>query len=115
MSRAVWFVAGTGAGVYAAVRARRAAEILTVDGLRDRVGAAITGARIFRAEVAQGKADAESGLRERMGVRLHEHHEVTARRTAALDAAPTDHRDHDPTRPPGHTDTSTNEPEEGTS
>ena len=37
MSRALWFVAGTGAGVYAAVRAKRVAEALSVDGLRDRV------------------------------------------------------------------------------
>ena len=39
MKRSFWFVAGASAGVYAAARARRAAEILTVDGLRDRIGA----------------------------------------------------------------------------
>ena len=72
MSRAIWFVAGTGAGVYAAVRAKRVAEALSVDGLRDRVNAAVLGARIFRDEVAQGRAEAETGLRERMGVALHE-------------------------------------------
>ncbi len=71
MSRAIWFVAGTGAGVYAAVRAKRVAEALSVDGLRDRVNAAVVGARIFRDEVAQGRAEAETGLRERMGVALH--------------------------------------------
>ena len=90
MSRAVWFVAGAGAGVYAALRARRAAEALSVDGLRDRVGAAVVGARIFRDEVAQGKADAETDLRERLGVRLHEHAELTARRQDELAAPPTD-------------------------
>ena len=37
MSRTLWFVAGAGAGVYGMVRGRRAAEALTVDGLRDRV------------------------------------------------------------------------------
>lgn len=73
MSRALWFAAGAGAGLYAAVRARRAAEVLTVDGLQDRVGAAVVGLRIFRDEVAQGRADAETGLRERLGVALHDH------------------------------------------
>jgi Family of unknown function (DUF6167) len=71
MSRAFWFAAGAGAGLYAAVRARRAAEILTVDGLRDRVGAAVVGVRMFRDEVAQGRAEAETDLRERMGLALH--------------------------------------------
>ena len=37
MGRPLWFVAGAGVGVYAAARARRAAEALTADGLRDRV------------------------------------------------------------------------------
>ena len=78
MSRALWFAAGAGAGLYAAVRARRAAEVLTVDGLQDRVGAAVVGLRMFRDEVAQGKADAESDLRDRMGLALHEHHELAA-------------------------------------
>ena len=70
MSRSLWFAAGAGAGLYAAARARRAAELLTVQGLQDRVGAAVVGLRMLRDEVAQGKADAESGLRERMGVAL---------------------------------------------
>ncbi len=76
--RGLWFAAGAGAGAYAVVRARRAAEILTADGLRDRVGAAVVGARIFRTEVAQGRAEAETQLRERMGLALHEHRELTA-------------------------------------
>ncbi|WP_193609061.1 DUF6167 family protein [Nocardioides lijunqiniae] len=68
MRRGLWFVAGAGAGVYAMVRGRRAAEALTADGLRDRVGAAFVGARMFRDEVAQGKADAETDLRQRLGL-----------------------------------------------
>ena len=36
MRRGLWFVAGAGAGVYAMVRGRRAAEAFTADGLRDR-------------------------------------------------------------------------------
>ncbi|WP_167736772.1 DUF6167 family protein [Nocardioides sp. 1609] len=78
MGRSIWFAAGVGAGAYAVVRVRRAAEILTVDGLRDRVGAAVVGVRMFRDEVAQGRADAETGLRERMGLALHDHRELAA-------------------------------------
>ncbi|MCW2815863.1 MAG: hypothetical protein JWN84_3318 [Nocardioides sp.] len=70
MSRSLWFAAGAGAGLYAAVRARRVAEVFTVEGLQDRVGAAVVGLRLFRDEVAQGKADAESQLRERVGLAL---------------------------------------------
>ena len=77
MSRGLWFVAGAGAGVYAMVRGRRAAEALTVDGLRDRVGAAVVGARMFRDEVAQGRADAETDLRERLGLVPHGRPELT--------------------------------------
>ena len=77
MSRGLWFVAGAGAGVYGMLRARRAAELLTVDGLRDRVGAAVVGARMFRDEVAQGRAEAESGLRERLGLVPHGTPELT--------------------------------------
>jgi hypothetical protein len=72
MGRALWFVAGAGAGVYGVVRARRAAEVFTADGLHDRVNALVVGARMFRDEVAQGAADRETELRERFGVLPHE-------------------------------------------
>jgi hypothetical protein len=84
MRRTLWFAAGAGAGLYAAARARRAAEVLTVDGLQDRVGAAVVGLRMFRDEVAQGKADAETELRGRVGLALHEraqHQELVAPRS----------------------------------
>ncbi|MFC5730100.1 MULTISPECIES: DUF6167 family protein [Nocardioides] len=63
--RGFWFTAGAAAGVYGVVKARRIVEAFTVDGMRDRVGAVFVGARMFREEVAQGKADAEVQLRER--------------------------------------------------
>jgi hypothetical protein len=66
MRRGLWFAAGAGAGVYAMVRGRRAAEALTPEGLRDRWQAVGLGARLFRAEVAAGKAEAEVRLRERL-------------------------------------------------
>lgn len=71
MRRGFWFVAGAGAGVYAMVRGRRAAEALTVDGLRDRLSGLEVGARMFRDEVAQGRAEKETELRERYGLLPH--------------------------------------------
>lgn len=68
MSRGLWFVAGAGAGVYAVVRGRRAAEALTVDGLSDRINGLLAGARVFREEVAQGAAEKETELRERLAL-----------------------------------------------
>lgn len=66
MSRGLWFAAGAGAGIYAMVRGRRAAEVLTYDGLHDRLGALALGARLFRDEVAQGRAEAEPQVRARL-------------------------------------------------
>jgi hypothetical protein len=60
-------MAGAGVGIYAMVRGRRAAEALTADGLHDRWQALGVGARLFRDEVATGKADAETALRQRLG------------------------------------------------
>ena len=69
MGRPLWFVAGAGVGVYAAARARRAAEALTADGLRDRVRGWQVGARLFAEEVQQGRAERETELREQLGLR----------------------------------------------
>ena len=71
MRRGLWFMAGTGAGVYAMVRARRVKEALTADGLSDRWQALTLGARMLRDEVAQGRAEAETDLRERFGLVPH--------------------------------------------
>ena len=65
MRSGVWFAAGAAAGVYGMVRVRRLAEAFTPDGMRDRIGAAVLGARMLAEEVAQGQADAEAQLRER--------------------------------------------------
>ena len=72
MNRGLWFVAGAGAGIYAVIRGRRAAEALTIDGLQDRLNGLAVGARMFRDEVAQGKAEAETGLRERFSAGLNQ-------------------------------------------
>ena len=44
VSRSLWFAAGAGAGVYVMVRARRVAEAVSLDGLKDRANAAVVGA-----------------------------------------------------------------------
>lgn len=89
MSRGVWFVAGAGAGVYAMVRARRAAEVLTVDGLRDRWNGVSLGARMLRDEVAQGQAEKETELRERFGLVPHGRPELEGGRHRAVTAGRT--------------------------
>lgn len=78
MGRPLWFVAGAGVGVYAAARARRVAESLTADGLRDRVRGWQVGARLFAEEVRQGRDERETELREQLGLRPHGLHELTS-------------------------------------
>ena len=68
MRRGFWFAAGAAAGVYGMVKARRVAEVFTVDGLRDRAHAAGLGARMFRAEFQHGRAEAEAEIRDRIEV-----------------------------------------------
>ncbi len=79
MKRGFWFLAGAGAGIYAVVRGRRAAEILTAEGLRDRLGALDVGARIFHDEFAEAQAAKETELRERLGLVPHGRPQLTAR------------------------------------
>jgi hypothetical protein len=88
MRRGLWFVAGAGTAVYVMVRGRRAAEVLTVDGLKDRLGALEVGARLFRDEVAQGQADKESELREKLGLVPHGRPELEGGRHKAVDSPP---------------------------
>lgn len=88
MNRGFWFVAGAGAGVYAMVRGRRAAEVLTVDGLKDRWSGLSLGARMLRDEVAQGQAEKETELRERFGLGPHGTPALEGGRHRAVAAAP---------------------------
>ena len=64
--RSIWFVAGAGAGVYAVIRARRAAEALTPEGLHDRLAGLQLGWQLFSDEVRTGMAEKETELRERL-------------------------------------------------
>ncbi len=78
MNRGLWFAAGAGAAIYAVVRGRRAAEALTVEGLQDRLNGLAVGLRMFGEEVAHGRAEAETELRERFGLAPHGRPELTA-------------------------------------
>jgi hypothetical protein len=70
MNRSFWFLAGAGAGVYAVVKARRAAEVLTPEGLSDRLSGLRAGARLFTEEVRVGQLEKETELRDRLGLTL---------------------------------------------
>jgi hypothetical protein len=70
MNRTFWFVAGAGAGVYAMVKARRAAETFTPEGLRDRLSGLTVGAQLFAEEVRSGMTEKETELRDRLGLAL---------------------------------------------
>jgi hypothetical protein len=68
MSRAIWFLAGAGAGVYALTKARRVAEAFTPEGLADRLASVAVGLHVFREEVLSGAQERENDLRERLGL-----------------------------------------------
>ena len=85
MRRGFWFVAGAGAGVYVMIRARRAAEVFTPDGLRDRLSGLAVGAQLFAEEVRTGMDERETELRARFAL-LDEHRALDGR--LQLTAAP---------------------------
>lgn len=68
MSRGLWFVAGAGLGVYAMNRARKAAESLTLEGLRARWQGAQHAARLLSQDVRQAQSDRELELRDNLGL-----------------------------------------------
>jgi hypothetical protein len=86
MSRGLWFVAGAGAGVYAVVKARRAAEAFTPEGIRDRVAGLGVGAHLFAEELRTGMSEKEIELRERLGWALDGPPELTAAETRAVNS-----------------------------
>ena len=85
MGRPLWFVAGAGVGVYAAARARRLADTLTADGLRERGRSWRLGARLFAEEVHQGRVERETELRERLGLVPHGTTELAGPRPPSTD------------------------------
>lgn len=68
MSRTLWFVAGAATSTYAMVKARRAAEAFTPEGIRDRLAGLSLGLHVFTDEVRTEAAAKEADLRERLGL-----------------------------------------------
>jgi uncharacterized protein DUF6167 len=71
MNRVLWFAVGAGTGIYAMTKVRRAAELLTPDGLADRLAGLSLGARLFTEEVKAGMAEKEKDVRGRLALPLH--------------------------------------------
>lgn len=68
MSRALWFVAGVATSAYAMAKARRAAEAVTPEGIRDRLAGLSRGAQLFTEEVRTEAEAKERDLRGRLGL-----------------------------------------------
>ncbi len=68
MSRVFWFVAGAASGVYTLVKAKRAVEVFTPDGVGARVAALRAGGQLFTQEVRVGMADREAELRHQLAL-----------------------------------------------
>lgn len=68
MKRGFWVLTGLAAGAYALVRGKRAMEIFTSDGLRDRWSGLSLGAQLLRDEVVRAGVEREEELRERFGL-----------------------------------------------
>lgn len=73
--RVAFFVAGTAAGVYASIKARRAAYRVSMPGLIDQAGALGEGWRAFSAEVRDAMDVEERRAAERLQRRLAAAHE----------------------------------------
>jgi hypothetical protein len=65
-SRIVWFVAGTAAGVYTSVKARRAAYRLSAPGVVDQAAALGLGWRELSAEMREGMRAREEQVARRL-------------------------------------------------
>lgn len=66
IGRTTWFVAGAAAGVYASIKARRAAYRLSAPGVVDQAAALGAGLREFAAEYRDGSVRARHHLAERL-------------------------------------------------
>lgn len=63
-NKALWFVAGTAAGIYASVKAKRAAYRLSMPGLIDQASALGVGVRAFKSEMQDGMCEKENEIRQ---------------------------------------------------
>ena len=68
MSRMLWVAAGVTSTIYGAVKVRRATEIFTPDGARDRWHALSHGARMLALDVHTAHHARRTELRQRYGL-----------------------------------------------
>lgn len=66
--RTLWFLVGTGAGVYTSIKVRRLAYRLTPAGLADQAAALGAGAQAFGGEVRVGMAAREAEIADELGM-----------------------------------------------
>ena len=66
MGRALWFAAGTAAGVYGTVKARRAAYRVSGPGIIDQAAALGVGWRAFSADLRDGMREREDAVVRRL-------------------------------------------------
>lgn len=96
--RVVWFVAGSVAGVYASVKARRAAYRMSMPGLIDQAAALGEGVRAFSAEVRDGMQERTRELEHELGSRTtpssRPHVVPPLPDDPALELPPTNQKDH---------------------
>ncbi len=71
MSRALWFAAGAGAGLYGALKARRLAYRASPSGLADQAGALRQGALALVDDVRTAARRREAELAEDLGLSPH--------------------------------------------
>jgi hypothetical protein len=71
-ARVMWFVAGSAAGVYASVKARRAAYRLSMPGLVDQAAALGLGWRAFSQELREGMETRERDVARELTGTPHE-------------------------------------------
>lgn len=68
MKPVFWFVAGAGTTLYGAIKIRRATEVFTADGARDRWQAITHGASTFAHDVRDAHQARRIELRQRYGM-----------------------------------------------
>lgn len=66
-ARLIWFAAGTAAGVYGSIKARRAAYRVSPSGVADQAYALRAGAHAFGHEMRQGMLERENQIAHDLG------------------------------------------------
>ena len=93
-SRIVWFVAGSAAGVYTTVKARRAAYRLSAPGVVDQASALGVGWRELSAEIRDGMQTREREIARKLVADAGPGHLDHTDHTDPPELTPPDMRDH---------------------